>query len=196
MAGLVAPALAADAPPWRLAATLTQPGSAAALIEHDGQQWWLRPGDDLGACRLVQVKDSSAAFDCDSGPLLLRLAQGQGDGMAPAPVAAVEHIILPPGTLQLLASRPQAVVRAIEMRPEVYGDAVVGWRIARLDEAGSLGGLGLQEADLLVDVNGFPANEPGRFVAALRDLPEQGAFTLDVLRDGQPLRLQVIAPPE
>jgi type II secretory pathway component PulC len=107
----------------------------------------------------------------------------------------MDSIELPPGTLQALAARPQAVALAADFVPLVEDGQLRGWTVERLDPAGALAGLGLREADVVQAVNGAPVSEPAAFAAALRALPSVYSFTLELSRDGQPLTLTVAAPP-
>lgn len=193
--GIALPAVAAE--PLRLAATLVSSGEAAALVEFAAEQRWLRAGDSVDGCRLVAVEATAAELECDGRPWRLELEAGAGQAAAPAlsPSPAVASIELPPGTLQSLAARPQALALAADFAPLVEDGQLRGWTIERLDPAGALAGLGLREADIVEAVNGAPATQPAAFAAALRALPSAYAFTLELSRDGQPLTVTVAAPP-
>lgn len=192
--GAAAPAPAAE--PLRLAATLVLPGEAAALVETPAGQRWLRAGDPVDGCRLVRIRATAAEFDCGGQPWRLELAAGAGAPAAgPPPDAVMASVELPPGALQSLAARPQAVALAADFAPLVEDGQLRGWTVARLDAAGPLGGFGLREADVVRAVNGAPASEPAAFAAALRALSSAYAFTLELSRDGRPLTLAVTAPP-
>jgi hypothetical protein len=193
-------ALAAVAPvtasqPTRLAATLVAGGDAAALVEFPAGQAWLRPGDAMAGCVLLHVQAAAAELECGDRRLRLLLEAGAGMPVEFAPEPAMASIALPPGMLQSLAERPQALALAADFAPVVADGRVRGWTIARLDTSSDLAGLGLQEADVIHAVNGAPAAEPTAFAAALKALPESHAFTVELWRDGVPLTLLVAAPP-
>jgi len=190
---MIAASVAAAEPAVRLAATLTQTGYRAALLDFDGEQTWLRPGQSLRHCRLDDVQPASVVLDCGTGRRVLPLAPGSGT--APVPAPAVERVELPPGRLQILATRPQAIALGLDLSPEAEQGRVQGWRITRLDAASELNELGLRESDLVISVAGIPASEPGSFAAAVRRLPGEGAFTLEILRQERRVSLHVIAPP-
>ena len=184
------------AEPLRLAATLVTPDDAAALVEEaGGGQAWLRPGERLAGCLLLSVGRNAAAFDCDGRRSRLLLDAGAGAPGGHAQATPLVSAALPPGTLQALAARPQALALAVDFTPMVEHGQVLGWRVARLDAAGPLAASGLREADVVRRVNGAPASEPAAFAAAIRALPEAHAFTLELARDGSPLTLLVAAPP-
>ena len=191
----VAPALAGQ--PTRLAATLVSAEDAAALVEFPNGQAWLRTGDSMEGCELVRVETASAELECGGQRVRLQLEAGAGTGepMERPPAPDMSSVALPPGMLQALADRPQALALAADFAPRVEDGLVRGWTVARLDETSDLAGLGLQEADVIHAVNGSPATEPAAFVAALKALPASHAFTLELLRDGRPLTLLVAAPP-
>ena len=188
-----APALAAQ--PTRLAATLVSAGDAAALVEFPSGQAWLRAGESMDGCRLLRVEAAAAELECKGQPVRLQLEAGAGERVASPPEPDMTSVALPPGMLQSLAARPQALALAADFAPVVHDGLVRGWTVARLDEAGDLAGLGLQEADVIHAVNGAPASEPAAFVAALKALPSSHAFTLELLRNGRALTLLVAAPP-
>lgn len=188
-----APALAGQ--PTRLAATLVSAGDAAALVEFPSGQAWLRTGDSMEGCRLLRVEAAAAELECEGEPVRLQLEAGRGEPVESPPEPDMTSVALPPGMLQSLADRPQALALAADFAPLVEDGLVRGWTVARLDETGNLAGLGLQEADVIHTVNGAPASEPAAFVAALKALPASHAFTLELWRQGRPLTLLVAAPP-
>ncbi|MGD9387146.1 MAG: hypothetical protein PVI87_02865 [Gammaproteobacteria bacterium] len=182
--------------PLRLAATLVSPGDAAALVEFEGGQRWLRAGDEAAGCRLLRVERAAAELDCGTHRRGLDLEAGAGQPVEPAHAAAtMSSVELPPGELQSLAARPQVLALAADFAPLVENGRLRGWTISRLDPEGALAGFGLREADVVEAVNGAPAATPVAFAAAVRALPGAHAFTLELSRDGRPLTLLVTAPP-
>ncbi len=190
-----APALASQ--PTRLAATLVSAEDAAALVEFPSGQAWLRTGDSKEGCKVLRVEAASAELDCGGQRVRLQLEAGAGrvEPVERPPAPGMTSVALPPGMLQALADRPQALALAADFAPMVEDGLVRGWTVARLDETSDLAGLGLQEADVIHAVNGAPATEPTAFVAALKALPSSHAFTLQLLRNGRALTLLVAAPP-
>lgn len=176
----------------RLAATLTGAGETMALIAAGERQAWLRPGDLLGACALQRVEATGAELDCSDGRLRLPLegsaSAGRGD------VLPKRHVVLPPGWIESLAARPQALALGLDIVPEADVAGLRGWRITRLDPASPLSPLGLREEDLLLAVAGFPAAEPGSLVAGLSSLPKLGSFSVTLQRDGRVIDLAIVAP--
>lgn len=192
--GAALPGFAADRP--RLAATLLAAEDSAALIEFPGGQSWLQPGQVAAGCRLLRVEETAAELECRNEPLRLELEGDPREPVAaPPPETAMTGIELPPGTLQSLAARPQAVALAADFAPLVEDGQLRGWTVARLDPEGALAGFGLREADVIRAVNGAPAAEPAAFAAAIRALPATYAFTVDLSRDSRPLTLTIAAPP-
>jgi len=189
----VAPALAGQ--PTRLAATLVSAEDAAALVEFPNGQAWLRTGDSMEGCRLLRVEAAAAELECEGEPVRLQLEAGRGEPVESPPEPDMTSVALPPGMLQSLADRPQALALAADFAPLVEDGLVRGWTVTRLDGTGNLAGLGLQETDVIHAVNGAPASEPAAFVAALKALPASHAFTLELWRQGRPLTLLVAAPP-
>lgn len=181
--------------PARLAATLVTPGDAAALVEHSGGQVWLRTGEYAAGCRLLRVEPAAAHLECRGRRLRLALEAGLDRRAQRVAAAGLDSARLPPGTLQSLAARPQAIALAADFAPVVAHGQLLGWRVARLDAGGPLAGLGLREADVIRAVDGAPAAEPATFAAAIRALPDAHAFTLEVSREGRLLTLLVAAPP-
>jgi S1-C subfamily serine protease len=185
---------AAAAPP-RLAAIVVSGEDAAALFELAEGQAWRRIGDTAGNCRVTAIQVDRAVVDCDGSRKTLPLAGGgiaSGETLDAPSLAAIE---LPPGLLQSLAARPQALALAVDFAPVAGERGLAGWQVMRLDEHGPLAGLGLMEADLVVAVDGAPAAEPASFAAAVRALGASRAFTLDLVRAGRPLTLLVSTPP-
>lgn len=187
------PAVAHEA--VRLAATLVTAEGASALLEAGAGQAWLRPGQAIAGCRVDRVSTASVGLNCGGEQKVVRLQPGARAAAPLREMPAMDSVTLPPGTLQALAARPQAIALGLDVAPVVEDGVLRGWQVARLDEQGALAGFGLRESDLVVAVDGASATEPVAFAAALRALPRAGVFTLDLLRHGQPLTLHVSAPP-
>jgi type II secretory pathway component PulC len=179
----------------RLAATLVTAEGASALLEAGTTQAWLRPGQMIADCRVDLVSAASVRLICAGEQRELRLQPGARGAARPRGTPAMDSVTLPPGALQALAARPQAIALGLDVAPVVEDGVLRGWQVARLDERGALAGFGLKESDLVVAVDGAFAAEPAAFAAALRALPRAGVFTLELLRHGQPLTLHVSAPP-
>ena len=201
-ASLVAGALALAATtgsgagePARLAATLVTPGDAAALIDVAGGQVWLRAGESVAGCRMMQVEAAAAELRCGDRQVRLVLESGPERPVQQLAAAGVESATLPHGLLRALAARPQAIALAADFVPVVEQGQLLGWRVARLDAGGPLAGVGLREADVIRAVDGAPAAEPAAFAAAIRALAEAHAFTLELSREERPLTLLVAASP-
>lgn len=179
-------------PPVRLAATLVADGGRALLATGEGQAW-LAPGDRVGECELKRVELSYAELHCDDHRVHLRLDEAGTDG----PVASPQftRVELPPGAIEALAARPQALALGLDLVPETEHGALRGWRILRLDAGNPLYRFGFREADLVVAVAGFAASDPAALAAGLRSLPGQGAFSVQLLREQKPFELLVMAPP-
>lgn len=180
----------------RLSATVSVGGRAEAWLEAGDRGWRLAAGETFADCRLATVRHDAVRFDCPDGERVLRLSGTAGARTAPRGTSAGgEDVTLPPGLLAGLAARPQALALAADFAPAQSADGRAGWRVTRLAPGGPLAGAGLAEGDLVLAVAGVPAAEPAAFMAVLRALPELPAFECELLRDGRPLRLQVVAPP-
>lgn len=188
-AGAAAPALP------RLAAIVVSGEDAAALFELAEGQAWRRVGETAGPCRVAAIQLHRAVVDCDGSRKTLPLAAGGMAAGAPRDAPSLAAIELPPGLLQSLAARPQALALAVDFAPVPGDRGLAGWRVMRVDEHGPLAGLGLLEADLVIAIDGAPAAEPAAFAGAVRALGASRAFTLDLVRDGRPLTVLVSAPP-
>jgi type II secretory pathway component PulC len=193
-AGPAASDAAATALP-RLAAILVTGEDAAALFEFAEAQAWRRVGEKAGDCRVTAIRVDRAVLDCDGNRRTLPLAAGSMVSATTRDAALFAAVELPPGLLQSLAARPQALALAVDFAPIPADRGIAGWQVMRLDEHGPLAGLGLMEADLVVAVDGAPAAEPAAFASAVRGLRDSASFTLDLVRDGRPLTLLVATPP-
>ena len=193
-AGSAASDDAAEALP-RLAAIVVSGEDGAALFELAEGQAWRRVGETAGDCRVTAIQVDRAVVDCDGNRKTLPLAAGSMASAEMRDAPSVAAIELPPGLLQSLAARPQALALAVDFAPVAGDRGLAGWQVMRLDEHGPLAGLGLMEADLVVAIDGALAAEPAAFAAAVRALRASASFTLDLVRDGRPLTVLVATPP-
>jgi type II secretory pathway component PulC len=179
----------------RLAAIVVSGDDTAALFELAEGQAWRRVGETAGDCRVTAIQVDRAVVDCDGNCKTLPLAAGSMAAVERLDAPSFAAIEVPPGLLQSLAARPQALALAVDFAPVAGDRGLAGWEVIRLDEHGPLAGLGLMEADLVVAIDGAPAAEPAAFAAAVRALRTSVAFTLDLVRDGRPLTVLVSTPP-
>lgn len=175
----------------RLAATVRDGGDGMALVAAGERQAWLRPGDRVGRCVLRSIESAAAVLACDGLVTRLPLAPGAAD--APARARSTTLIELPPGSIEALAARPQALALGLEIVPEIDGGLLQGWRIAMLEASNPLFPLGLRENDLVLAVAGFPTAEPRSLAIGLRSLPQNVSFNITVLREDQIVDLAIIA---
>ncbi len=189
--GASAEATADAGPGLRLAATIKDGGGGMALVAMGERQAWLRPGEQLGKCVLLSIEPAAAVLACDGLVIGMPLAAGMSD--APARARSTTLVELPPGSIEALVARPQALAFGLEIVPEIDGGLLRGWRITMLEGSNPLVPLGLRENDLVLAVAGFPATEPRSLALGLRSLPASGSFSITVERDDQVVDLEIIA---
>jgi type II secretory pathway component PulC len=175
----------------RLAAIVQDGGDGMALLATGEQQAWLRPGEQLGQCVLLSIEPAAALLSCDG--LVSRMPLAAGMSGAPALARSTTLVELPPGAIEALAARPQALALGLDIVPDFDRGLLRGWRIAMLDESNPLFPLGLRQNDLVLAVAGFPATEPRSLALGLRSLPASGSFSITVERDDQLVDLEIIA---
>jgi general secretion pathway protein C len=83
---------------------------------------------------------------------------------------------------------------AQQFASEPYRDEnneLVGFRIKALGDERLLESLGIQESDIITEVNGIPLDDPMNVMKLMEELPNAQSLNLQFLRDGQPNSVQV-----
>jgi general secretion pathway protein C len=73
--------------------------------------------------------------------------------------------------------------------PNLKGGKIEGFRLSEIQPDSLFGELGLQNGDIITQVNGQQINDPARAMQLLELLRNQQSISLDVIRNGQPTEL-------
>ena len=185
---LVLAGVVAGAEPVRLTGTeLRDDGVHRALFERAGRIEAVSAGGTAGPCIVAGVHRRYAVLDCPDGPRRLALSEsiaarsGAGE---PAP-PAVSDLSLPAAPFRNALTDRQGVALDVSVEPAVREGKLYGYRIAGLRPEGRFSGIGLEEGDILVALNGAPVADPSGFMQVLRGLSAAPGFECLIERDGQ-----------
>jgi type II secretory pathway component PulC len=130
--------------------------------------------------------------ECSDGMHSLELRAVPADAGETGPSAGPRLFSLPAREFLALLEDRQRLAAQLSLEPAVAGGYVYGYRIAALDTAGDLAGLGIAEGDVITHVNGAPASEPDSFVQTIDALGGQPAFSIGIERGGARFSLDYV----
>ena len=170
---------------WTLAGTVVSADASLAILRTaDGAQTIVSPGDRIDGCTIGPVARESVLIECGGETHSVELhGVPAGDGAA-EPTAGRQVFSLHAHEFRALLEDRQRLAAQLSLEPAVDGGYLYGYRIAALDPAGDLAGLGIAEGDVITDVNGAPASEPHAFVQTIDALAGQPAFSIGIERAG------------
>jgi len=170
---------------WTLAGTVVSEHASLAIVRTaDGAQRIVSPGDRLDGCTIGHVARERVLVECAGETYDVELrGVPAGAGAAEAP-AGPRLFSLPAQEFRALLEDRQRLAAQLSLEPAVAGGYVYGYRIAALDRAGELAGLGIAEGDVVTHVNGAPASEPDAFVQVIDALAGQPSFSIGIEREG------------
>ena len=176
-------------PDFRLVGTMPAVDRALAIVELDGRQVTVREGDSIDACVIAQIDKRQIHLQCEDSGHSKHMSYG--DRYASF-VTGHQLINVDREKLVSVMQNRQRLVSQITLVPEVADNRMSGYRVSYLAPDGDLAGLGIRENDLILGVNGAPANEPAGFVRSIDSLAEQTAFTIQVERDNRLVNIDIL----
>jgi general secretion pathway protein C len=93
-------------------------------------------------------------------------------------------------TVDALLANPAELMKT-RVVPDREGDRVVGVRLFNIRPNSLLGALGLENGDRLSSINGFEMTEPQKMLEAYSKLTTANNLSVTVVRNGQPIGLEV-----
>lgn len=185
LAGIAADAIAGadDAQRSRIVGTLLGVRQPAVLIETpDGRAQHLHAGDALDGCTIERIVARRIDVACN-GLRQRRPLQGDASGDRAPPLDSASTrtaTVLSASAFRALLADPQRLVAEIALAPRVRDGRLHGYAVDHLKPGGLFDGQGLETGDVIVAVDGTPANEPDPFMQ-----------TLDAVRDARRFRLSI-----
>lgn len=82
------------------------------------------------------------------------------------------------------------VLTDARLLPYSDGGKIIGFRISEIKLGGVFSLIGIQNGDVLLRVNDYEINSPEKGVQLLTGLRGESRISLDIIRNGQPLKLQ------
>jgi type II secretory pathway component PulC len=193
VATLVLTGLAAGAEPVRLTGTeLRADGAHRALFEIDGRIQALAAGERAGDCSVAAVRRRYVLLECADGPRRIALsgtvAARESGARHPdsRPSPAVLDVSLPRAPFRRALADRQGIAMDVAVEPAVRDGRLYGYRIAGLRPEGRFSGLGLEQGDVLLALNGAPVADPSGLMQVLRGLAGAHGFECLIERDGRP----------
>lgn len=191
-ASLLLAGVAAGAEPVRLTGTeLRDDGVHRALFEREGRIEAVPAGGKAGACIVANVKRRQVILDCPGGQRRLLLSESvvarsrAGLAGASADTPAVLDRSLPATPFRRALADRQGVALDVSVEPEVREGRLYGYRIGGIRPEGRFAGLGLEEGDILVALNGAPVADPSGLIQVLKGLTSAPGFECLLERDGR-----------
>ena len=192
LATLVLAGLAAGVEPVRLTGTeLRADGAHRALFEIDGRIRAVAAGEQAGGCGLAAVRRRYVLLVCPDGPQRVALSESvaareRAEAHAQeTSLPAVLDISLPAAPFRSALADRQGVALDVNVEPAVRDGKIYGYRIAGLRPEGRFTGLGLEQGDVLLALNGAPVADPSGLMQVLRGLVTGQAFECLIERDGR-----------
>lgn len=183
---------------------------SVAIIASNGRVGSFRVGDTLPAgvnVVLAEVAPDHVVLDNNGSPLALglydsaRRQTSSGSGIAAPDDAARGAAALAASRgadTQTLQQRTQAAARLaeiIEVSPAAADGALIGYRLTPGARLKDFVQLGFRDNDIVTAVNGIALTDVANLPELYRLMNEAGDVSFSLLRDGQPLTLEMTLAP-
>lgn len=181
----------ASDPQFRLVGTMPAQKRALAIVEFEGEQFTVREGDTIDGCVIARIDKRQIQLECDDVGRDKHMSYGDRDRYAGF-VKGHQVVNVERSKLVSVVQDRQKLVSQISLVPEVSDHRVTGYRVSYLAPGGDLAGMGIQENDLILSVNGAPASEPAGFIRSIDSLAGQSAFSIEVERGDRLVSLDIL----
>lgn len=211
-----------DAPQTNLKLTLTgvvastQDSAGAAIIENKGQQNTYGIGDKIDGTRAtvnevfadrITINNGGSTetlmldgLDYNKNPSIMVRASDEDENRiydAPSANDSVQHRTLTPAVQNLrqeIAETPASFSQYISISPEQQDGKPVGYRVRPGRSPELFNAAGLQNNDIITELNGLDLTDPQQAMEAMSSLNEAESLQLTVNRDGDLLTLYLDLP--
>ena len=175
---------------YKLVAVEADQNNARAILEFEnGQRSLVHRGDPIGECLITEIADNGLAMACPGADLNLPLntarirSTSQPGHWSPDP-ASYQYSISGKVLKRLLTNKEQLASNFCIV-PQARDGRIYGYRIDAVENSNWSSISGLAIDDIIVSVNGAPANEPAAFIRAVNTLQGIGQIDLQVERDSE-----------
>ncbi|WP_416306902.1 type II secretion system protein GspC [Neptunicella sp. SCSIO 80796] len=209
-----------DAPQTNLKLTLTgvvastQDSAGAAIVENKGQQNTYGVGDKIDGTRVtinevfadrITINNGGKietlmldGVDYNKSPSIMVQASDDNDNKIYQPNEdSVQHLTLSPEVQNLrqeIADKPASFSEYISISPEQQDGKPVGYRVRPGRTPDLFNAAGLQNNDIITELNGLDLTDPQQAMEAMSSLNEAESLQLTVNRDGDLLTLYLDLP--
>lgn len=191
----------------------------AVIVDEQGQQRAWRVGEEiLAGVRLSGVYADHATLTHDGREETLSLERGERGGAAVTPLGAdqrrprgasagsageapVTPLFTPPAlahgsqdwqqTIDQIRANPGDLAQRVQITPVIRDGAIAGVRLSSASDAALLAQAGLRADDIVTAVNGVAVDSVASGQQIVENLSHAQSVRVSVLRDGQPVELNV-----
>jgi general secretion pathway protein C len=200
-----------DAPETKLNLTLTgvvastQDQDGAAIIARNNRQATYGIGDKIDGTRatlhrvfadrvIISNQGSKETLMLD-GVEFTKASQAQVATAAPKPAAAVPNeAVVNADVVAALRQNPTKFTDFIAINPARQNGQVTGYRVSPGKDAALFQQVGLQNGDVIVELNGLDLTDQRAAMRAMQSLRQANELSLTLLRNGQSQTLTLTLP--
>jgi type II secretion system protein C len=92
---------------------------------------------------------------------------------------------------KLISEELPSILMQASSEPVVVNGEITGFRIFQFDQNSIFHKLGLQDGDIVREINGIPLNNVARTIQFLNGLREENSVKVDIMRNGAPVTLEL-----
>ena len=92
---------------------------------------------------------------------------------------------------KLISEELPSILMQASSEPVVVNGEITGFRIFQFDQNSIFHKLGLQDGDIVREINGIPLNNVARTIQFLNGLREENNVKVDIMRNGAPVTLEL-----
>lgn len=92
---------------------------------------------------------------------------------------------------KLISEELPSILMQASSEPVVVNGEITGFRIFQFDQNSIFHKLGLQDGDVVKEINGIPLNNVARTIQFLNGLREENNVKVDIMRHGSPVTLEL-----
>ena len=179
--------------------TSARPDRSVALLRSGGRTRLGSVGDTVFGGRIAAIAPDAVVMEFADGPKELRLLAAPlttlaASPLAPTPKAAApsERVFERRDVERRLGEEIPRILSDTTLLPVTSGGKVAGLTITRMPPGTVLSEAGLQQGDILTEVNGVPIDSMATLIGLWPKLQGESVLRAQVLRNGQPVTLGLV----
>ncbi len=173
----------------KLKGTITLGNLKIAIIDYRNKTYYLKIGDIIGNYKVKDIKNFYITLEKDNREYKLYLSlKGSSTSFNRNKLKENKFKVKKDEIKDINVSD---VLRSISIVPALRGGQLIGWRIVNIRKDSLFARYGLRKGDIILSVNGIPANKISSMAVLKQELENSEDINLEVKRGSETIEIYI-----